>query len=107
MTEPGETDGYSIADHLRVIREHTGFDLFDYVLVNNRPLPADAIALYAAEGSQVTSLGEDIGRWSRGQIVVADVAAVSASGQIRHDPVALGEELMSIRAAHRVTRERH
>ena len=25
MTEPGETDGYSLADHLRAIREHTGF----------------------------------------------------------------------------------
>jgi uncharacterized cofD-like protein len=29
MTEPGETDGYSVADHLLAMREHTGFDLFD------------------------------------------------------------------------------
>ena len=38
MTEPGETDGYTLDDHLRVIRTHTGFDLFDYILVNRRPI---------------------------------------------------------------------
>ncbi len=37
MTEPGETDDYTLDDHLRVIRTHTGFDLFDYILVNRRP----------------------------------------------------------------------
>src|SRR6185436_14481289 len=34
MTQPGETDGMSVDDHLRVLREHTGQDLFDFVLVN-------------------------------------------------------------------------
>jgi uncharacterized cofD-like protein len=38
MTEPGETDGFTLDDHLDAIREHVGFDLFDYVLVNRRPL---------------------------------------------------------------------
>jgi uncharacterized cofD-like protein len=107
MTEPGETDGYSIADHLRVMQEHTGFDLFDYVLVNSRPLPPDAVAHYATEGSQVTQVGDDVDRWSRGRIVSAEVASVSSSGQIRHDSVALGEELLALRALHQVTRERH
>ena len=37
MTEPGETDGFSLDDHLRVIREHAGYDLFDYILVNRMP----------------------------------------------------------------------
>ena len=43
MTEPGETDHYTLDDHLRAIRLHAGFDLFDYILVNRRPLEADAI----------------------------------------------------------------
>ncbi|MGH9198418.1 MAG: gluconeogenesis factor YvcK family protein, partial [Acidimicrobiia bacterium] len=32
MTEPGETDGFTLNDHLRVIHEHVGLDLFDYIL---------------------------------------------------------------------------
>ncbi|HEY0831044.1 MAG TPA: gluconeogenesis factor YvcK family protein [Candidatus Dormibacteraeota bacterium] len=33
--QPGETEGYGIADYLRVIREHVGANLFDFVLVNS------------------------------------------------------------------------
>ncbi len=32
--QPGETDGYAVDDYLRVIRDHVGADLFDFVLVN-------------------------------------------------------------------------
>jgi uncharacterized cofD-like protein len=32
--QPGETDGYGVQDYLRVIREHVGANLFDFVLVN-------------------------------------------------------------------------
>src|SRR5438034_1002891 len=33
--QPGETDGYGVQDYLRVIREHVGANLFDFVLVNS------------------------------------------------------------------------
>ena len=33
--QPGETDGYGVDDYLRVIREHVGANLFDFVLVNS------------------------------------------------------------------------
>ena len=34
-SQPGETDGYNVSDYLRVLREHVGDDLFDFVLVNS------------------------------------------------------------------------
>ena len=33
--QPGETDGYGVDDYLRVIRDHVGANLFDFVLVNS------------------------------------------------------------------------
>ncbi len=33
--QPGETDDYGVDDYLRVIREHVGANLFDFVLVNS------------------------------------------------------------------------
>src|SRR5579859_2065825 len=33
--QPGETDGYGVDDYLRVIHEHVGSNLFDFVLVNS------------------------------------------------------------------------
>ena len=52
MTEPGETDHYTLDDHLRAIRTHTGFDLFDYILVNRRPIDEVAARRYAERGSE-------------------------------------------------------
>jgi uncharacterized cofD-like protein len=51
MTESGETDGFTPDDHLAVIREHVGFDLFDYVLVSRRPLTPAVEAECASQGS--------------------------------------------------------
>lgn len=96
MTEPGETDGYSLGDHLWAIREHTGFDLFDYVLVNVAPLPATAVAQYAADGARVIGLHDRLAPTGRGRIVSADLATVTQSGQIRHDPAALGLALTAL-----------
>jgi len=50
MTETGKTAGYSVADHLRAIRRHTGLEM-DYVVVNSAPLRPEMIAKYAAEGA--------------------------------------------------------
>ena len=35
MTQPGETDGYTVADHLRALIDHIGPGVADYVLVND------------------------------------------------------------------------
>ena len=96
MTEPGETDGYSLADHLRVIREHTGFDLFDYILVNRTPLPGEALAHYAEDGARAIEIAHDVATATSARIVTADLAVVTASGQIRHDPGALAFALTAL-----------
>ena len=95
MTEPGETDEYSLGDHLRVIREHTGFDLFDHVLVNRGAIPPSALAVYASEGSFVIPLTADE-RFGGARVIAADLAAVTPCGQIRHDPAALGLALTAL-----------
>jgi uncharacterized cofD-like protein len=96
MTEPGETDGYSLADHLGAIRAHTGFDLFDYILVNRAPLPADVVAQYEADGAHLIDGAPEIEALGRGRVVTADLARVTTCGQIRHDPVALGSALSAL-----------
>lgn len=52
MTEPGETDGFCIGDHLEAIKKHTGANLFDTVLINDSEIPANVIERYAKTGSQ-------------------------------------------------------
>jgi len=36
MTQPGETEGFSLSDHVRTINEHTRRKLFDWVVASNQ-----------------------------------------------------------------------
>jgi uncharacterized cofD-like protein len=52
MTEPGETDGYGVAEHLRALASHgLPSEALDYVVVNATPIPSKSRARYAAEGA--------------------------------------------------------
>jgi uncharacterized cofD-like protein len=57
MSEPGETDGYSVSGHVQAILNHANLTL-DYVLVNNGIAPQDIIQQYVKEGllEQFTSI---------------------------------------------------
>ena len=101
MTEPGETDGYTLADHLDAIRSHVGFDLFDYVLVNKRPVKASVAMHYARRGS--VPVVRD-GRRTAGiqpVIIERDLAWRFERGKIRHAPAALAEAILELAGAGR------
>ncbi|HEX2445484.1 MAG TPA: gluconeogenesis factor YvcK family protein, partial [Vicinamibacterales bacterium] len=50
MTQPGETDGYTVEDHLDAILRHVPGKPLDYVLVNTTSIPADVAEHYHQEG---------------------------------------------------------
>jgi len=59
MTQPGETDHYSVSGHLQAIENHVGCRLFDYVIVNNGDIPEDVIERYAEQGATKVRLDLD------------------------------------------------
>jgi uncharacterized cofD-like protein len=101
MTQPGETDEFTLADHLAALRYHTKCDLFDYVLVNRRPFAASALAAYARDGAHPV-LHDGRRPWHfRTRIVTADIGVTTPSGVIRHDSAAIGYALSALaRRAH-------
>lgn len=51
MTQPGETVGYSLADHVCAIYRHTRRKLFDWVVTNNQPISPAAGRRYKMRGA--------------------------------------------------------
>jgi uncharacterized cofD-like protein len=51
MTQPGETDGMSTADHVRTIYQHTGSRLFDWVVINQQKISPRVAKRYRAGGA--------------------------------------------------------
>jgi uncharacterized cofD-like protein len=52
MTQPGETQHYSVADHVRAIYDHTRPGLFDYVVINTKPVTPRLLRRYRAQGAE-------------------------------------------------------
>ena len=63
MTEPGETDGFTLDDHLHAIRQHAGYDLFDYIVVHKGHLASAAASRYALQGSRPVTVDVPL-RWA-------------------------------------------
>ena len=52
MTEPGQTDNYTLSEHFRAIKEHVGTDIFDYCLADTGEIIPEYIRKYNKEGSE-------------------------------------------------------
>ncbi len=52
MTQPGETRSYTASAHVRALTEHAGGNLFDYVILNTKPLSRALRRRYATEHAE-------------------------------------------------------
>ena len=95
MTQPGETDGLSLDDHLRVLREHTGRDLFDYVLVNRTQPTAAQLARYRSEGAELIRCDGNLPAAGGAELVEADLLDTS-SDHVRHDSDKLAAVILEL-----------
>ncbi len=104
MTQPGETEGYSGADHVRALLAHGGEGLFRYVIVNDLPIPAELAAVYA-KNNAVPVATDARALSALGVESVFGPVASWAGGYIRHDPPALARALMALYYEHAETRQ--
>ena len=51
MTEPGQTDNYTLSDHLKAINEHVGTDIIDYCLADTGEVVPEYIRKYNKDGA--------------------------------------------------------
>ncbi|AKX93091.1 gluconeogenesis factor YvcK family protein [Neomoorella thermoacetica] len=52
MTQPGETDGYTVADHLRALIDHCGQGIIDTVIAHSGPISRAARRRYGEKGAR-------------------------------------------------------
>ena len=95
MTQPGETEGYSVADHIREIDRIGKQKLFDAVLVHRKPPTAVSLQRYALENSHPVYLDrQEIARLNR-RIVMANVMEEDPiRGHVRHSSSQLARVLL-------------
>ena len=94
MTQPGETDGYTAADHLNAVYRHGAAGLVDAVLVNDAPPSAAVVASYERTGARPVLVDDEQLAALGVRVVHATVAA--ESDVFRHDPGRLAAALIRL-----------
>jgi uncharacterized cofD-like protein len=95
MTQPGETQGYTVSDHIRAIDAVCGQRLFSAVLVHKKPPSEHSLMRYAQENSHPVFLDrETVSKLGR-RIVSANVMDEDEeTGLVRHNPQRLAGVLL-------------
>ncbi len=89
MTQPGETTGFNLSDHLRILHEYIDLHCFDGVIVNTSLPSEDLLAGYLEESAEPVK--DDLGEENeyRLQVIRADMLGmIELEGRltVKHDP---------------------
>jgi 2-phospho-L-lactate transferase/gluconeogenesis factor (CofD/UPF0052 family) len=99
MTEPGETDGYTVLDHVQAIERHLGTQLFDCVIYNTSVVPAPLAEAYGGRGARpIAPSPFELAAIERIGIRPIGVPLVSEhpAGKIRHHPDRLATAIVAL-----------
>jgi uncharacterized cofD-like protein len=92
MTQPGETSGYALADHLRAIQKNVQPRVIDWVVANRQLVSPDVARRYRAQGAEPVAI-DLLGLHKLGVRVILD-NLLEEHGVIRHNTRRLSRLLL-------------
>ncbi len=95
MTEKGETNDYTLSDHIRAIFEHSGGAVFDFCICDTGEIIPEYIRLYHTKGSEVVEIDYDNLKPLGIKVMKRDLSRV-INEKIRHDADTVALTLMEI-----------
>ena len=91
MTQPGETDGFTVTDHVKVLNQYLGNRKVDIVLVNNGDIDSKLSEFYlvAEQKDPVRYDKENIDKYGL-KVIEDDFIHITPNNLLRHDNIKLG-----------------
>lgn len=86
VTQPGETDGYSLSDHINVLNRYLGSRKVDIVAVNNGEIGAEVSDVYREKEKKLiveTDIEKTLAMGA--EVIEADMLSIDENGSITHD----------------------
>lgn len=85
MTEPGQTDNYSLSEHFKAIKDHVGTELIDYCIVDTGEIVPEYIRKYNKNGSDVVEIDTEKCSKYGIKLIKRDMSCIR-DDKIRHNP---------------------
>lgn len=93
MTEPGQTDNYSVSDHLNAIIDHCGSGVVDYCIYDTGEIVPEFIKKYNLEGQDLVE--QDIEKVKGIKFLQRNLSMIKEE-HIRHDPSLVASSIIEL-----------
>lgn len=93
MTEQGQTDNYSISDHINAITEHCGTGIIDYCIYDTGEIIPEFIKRYNMEGQELVE--QDIDKIKGIKFLQRNLSMIREE-HIRHDPNLVASSIIEL-----------
>ena len=93
MTQPGETDNFSVSDHIKILQKYGGRNIVDYVIANRGDIPKDVKEKYLEDSSELVELDRKELK-ALGVEPIEATLAKTEKAYVKHDTEYLAEVLV-------------
>lgn len=95
MTEPGQTDNYSLSEHIKAINEHAGKGIIEYCMYDTGEIIPEYIRKYNMEGAELVE--QDTSKVKvEGVYLIQRKLSHIENGFIRHNPDAIAASIIQL-----------
>ncbi len=94
MTEIGQTDEYTVADHLKAIKDHTRQNIIDFCIYDTGEIIPEFIKKYNLEGQELVF--PDTAKFKGVKFIQKDLSTIVQNEYIRHDPDLVASSIIEL-----------
>lgn len=93
MTQPGETDNFTVSDHVKILQKYGGKNIVDYVITNRGDIPPYVKEKYLEDNSELVKMDRKELR-ALGVEPIEATLAKTEKAYVKHDTEYLSEVLV-------------
>ena len=95
MTEPGQTDNYTLSDHIKAIHEHAGKGVIEYCIYDTGELIPEYIRKYNMQGQDLVEIDSSKAKAEGIYLMQRDISYITGE-YIRHNPDAIAASIIQL-----------
>ena len=95
MTEPGQTDTYSLSDHIKAIHEHAGKGVVEYCIYDTGELIPEYIRRYNMQGQELVEIDSSKAKAEGVNLMQREISYIEGE-YIRHNPDAIAASIIQL-----------
>lgn len=105
MTQPCETEEYTLSDHIKAIEKHSKKGIIDFCVVNTAPIPDELTERYRQDGAELVKIDCDVVEKMGIELITGDFKAIN-NNYVRHDSNKLAKKIIELVSEHVLSKDK-